>query len=126
MTNEIYKILIVDDEEPNRKLLSLFLTCDQYALYTAENGIDALEMAKTISPDLVLLDVSMPVMDGYEVCRALKADETTKKIPVIFVTAMQKNDDEAIGFEAGAVDYITKPIIAAVVQAQVRAHLRIA
>jgi putative two-component system response regulator len=123
MTDIAYKILIVDDEEPNRKLLSRCLTCDQYTLYTAENGMDALELAKTISPDLVLLDVSMPVMDGYEVCRALKADEATKKIPVIFVTAMQKIDDETSGFEAGAVDYITKPINAAVVQARVRAHL---
>jgi putative two-component system response regulator len=123
MTNETYKILIVDDEEPNRKLLSRFLTCDQYTLYTAENGMNALELAKTINPDLVLLDVSMPVMDGYEVCRTLKADESTKKIPVIFVTAMQKIDDEASGFEAGAVDYITKPINATVVQARVRAHL---
>jgi len=123
MTNESYKILIVDDEEPNRKLLSRFLTCDQYTLYTAENGIEALELVKSISPDLVLLDVSMQKMDGYEVCRALKADEATKKIPVIFVTAMQKIDDETRGFEAGAVDYITKPINAAVVQARVRAHL---
>ncbi|HXE95888.1 MAG TPA: HD domain-containing phosphohydrolase, partial [Dongiaceae bacterium] len=65
----------------------------------------------------------MPVVDGYEVCRALKADETTKKIPVIFVTAMQNIDAEASGFEAGAVDYITKPVNAAVVQARVRAHL---
>src|SRR6185369_445262 len=123
MTNKTYKILIVDDEEPNRKLLSRFLTCDQYALYTAGNGMEALELAKTTSPDLVLLDVSMPVMDGYEVCRALKADEATKKIPVIFVTAMQKIDDETRGFEAGAVDYITKPVNAAVVQARVRTHL---
>ncbi|MDA8430946.1 MAG: response regulator [Geobacteraceae bacterium] len=123
MTNKTYKILIVDDEEPNRNLLSRFLSCDQYTLFTAENGIDALERAKSISPDLVLLDVSMPVMDGYEVCRALKADEATKKIPVIFVTAMQKTADEASGFESGAVDYITKPINAAVVQARVRAHL---
>src|SRR6185369_7574097 len=123
MTDEIYKILIVDDEEPNRKLLSRFLSCNQYTLFTAENGIEALELAKTIGPDLVLLDVSMPVVDGYEVCRALKADETTKKIPVIFVTAMQNIDAEASGFEAGAVDYITKPVNAAVVQARVRAHL---
>lgn len=123
MADETYKILIVDDEEPNRRLLSRCLTCDQYTLYTAENGIDALELVKTISPDLVLLDVSMPIMDGYEVCRTIKAAETTKKIPVIFVTAMQKIDDEASGFEAGAVDYITKPINAAAVQARVRAHL---
>jgi putative two-component system response regulator len=123
MTDETYKILIVDDEEPNRKLLSRFLSCDQYTLYTAENGMDALELAKKIVPDLVLLDVSMPVMDGYDVCRVLKADEATKKIPVIFVTAMQKIRDEASGFESGAVDYITKPINATDVQARVRAHL---
>jgi putative two-component system response regulator len=123
MTNETYKILIVDDEEPNRKLLSRFLSCDQYSLHTASNGKEAIELANKVSPDIVLLDVSMPEMDGYEVCRALKADEATKKIPVIFVTAMQKIDDETSGFEAGAVDYITKPINAAVVQARVRAHL---
>ena len=123
MTGETYKILIVDDEEPNRKLLSRFLSCDQYTLYTAENGMDALKLAEKIVPDLVLLDVSMPVMDGYEVCRILKADEATKKIPVIFVTAMQKSADEANGFESGAVDYITKPINATDVQARVRAHL---
>lgn len=123
MTDKTYKILIVDDEEPNRKLLSRCLSCDEYTLYTAANGMEALELAKTMSPDLVLLDVSMPVMDGYEVCRALKGDEATRKIPVIFVTAMQKSADEAIGFAAGAVDYITKPVNAADVQARVRAHL---
>lgn len=123
MTNKTYNILIVDDEEPNLKLLSRFLTCEQYTLFNAGNGIEALELAKTIGPDLVLLDVSMPMMDGYEVCRTLKADETTKHIPVIFVTAMQKIDDEARGFEAGGVDYITKPLNATIVQARVRAHL---
>lgn len=123
MNCETHKILIVDDEEPNRKLLSRCLACDQYTLYTAENGIKALELVKTVSPDLVLLDVSMPIMDGYEVCRALKADESTRKIPVIFVTALQKIADEADGFESGAVDYITKPINAIDVQARVRAHL---
>jgi putative two-component system response regulator len=106
MTDETYKILIVDDEEPNLKLLSRCLTCDQYTQYTAENGIKALKLAKTAGPDLVLLDVSMPMMDGYEVCRALKADEATKKIPVIFATAMQKIAGKADGFESGAVDYI--------------------
>lgn len=123
MTTETYKILIVDDEEPNRKLLSRFLTCDQYTLYTAENGIEALELAKSIRPDLVLLDVSMPMMDGYEVCRTLKADTALQRIPVIFVTALLNPDDEARGFEAGGVDYITKPINATIVQARVRAHL---
>jgi putative two-component system response regulator len=123
MTNETYKILIVDDEEPNLKLMSRCLSCDQYSLYTAENGMDALEQAKRISFDLVLLDVLMPEMNGYEVCRTLKADAAMQKIPVIFVTALLNPDDEARGFEAGGVDYITKPINATVVQARVRAHL---
>lgn len=123
MTSETYKILIVDDEEPNRKLMARVLTCDQYILFSAENGKEALELAREVSFDLVLLDVLMPEMGGYEVCRALKEDVATQRIPVVFVTALLNPDDETRGFEAGGVDYITKPINAAVVQARVRAHL---
>ena len=123
MTNETYTILIVDDEEANLKLLSLFLTCNQYTLHTAGNGKDAIELAKRIRPDLVLLDVMMPEMDGYEVCWILKGDEATKGIPVIFMTALQEIGDETSGFEAGVVDFISKPLNALVVQARVWAHL---
>jgi putative two-component system response regulator len=125
MTDEREKsstILIVDDTPENIDILKGVLK-EQYIIKAATRGSKALEIARTSPVDLILLDIMMPEMDGYEVCRALKADEATKKIPVIFVTAMHETGDETSGFEAGAVDYITKPINAAVVQARVRTHL---
>src|SRR6185369_5856294 len=115
-------ILIVDDTPENIDILKGVLK-EQYIIKAATRGSKALEIARTTPVDLILLDIMMPEMDGYEVCRALKADESTRKIPVIFVTALQETGDETGGFEAGAVDYITKPINAAVVQARVRTHL---
>jgi len=125
MTDEKEKgrtILIVDDTPENIDILKGVLK-DQYNIKAATRGSKALEIARTTPVDLILLDIMMPEMDGYEVCRALKADETTNKIPVIFVTALHETGDETRGFEAGAVDFITKPINAAVVQARVRTHL---
>lgn len=125
MTDEGEKgrtILIVDDTPENIDILKGVLK-EQYIIKAATRGSKALEIARTTPVDLILLDIMIPEMDGYEVCRALKADEATKKIPVIFVTALQESGDETSGFEAGAVDYITKPINAAVVQARVRTHL---
>ncbi len=115
-------ILIVDDTPENIDILKGVLK-EQYIIKAATRGSKALEIARTTPVDVILLDIMMPGMDGYEVCRALKADEVTKKIPVIFVTALQETGDETSGFEAGAVDYITKPINAAVVRARVRTHL---
>lgn len=125
MTDESEKartILIVDDTPENIDILKGVLK-EQYIIKAATRGSKALEIARTTPVDLILLDIMMPEMDGYEVCRTLKSDEATKKIPVIFVTALHETGDETSGFEVGAVDYITKPINAAVVQARVRTHL---
>ena len=115
-------ILAVDDESTNLQLLRQILQ-DRYSLLFAKDGPRALELAAKEQPDLILLDVMMPDMTGYEVCRRLKADPATEGIPVIFVTALTDSTDEVDGFEAGAVDYITKPVSPAVVKARVRLHL---
>ncbi|HIJ89405.1 MAG: response regulator [Desulfobulbaceae bacterium] len=116
------KILIVDDEPNNLQLLRQTLK-DDYALAFAKNGKEALAAVDKHQPDLVLLDIMMPEMDGYETCQRLKNDPATAKIPVIFVTAMNELKDESRGFDVGAVDYITKPISPPIVQARVRIHL---
>ncbi|WP_343869447.1 two-component system response regulator [Caenispirillum bisanense] len=117
------RILIVDDEPINVKVL-VDLLRDQYALVVAKDGPQALSrLAGDVLPDLVLLDVMMPGMDGLEVCRRIKADPRTADLPVIFVTALGQAHDEAHGFTCGAVDYITKPISPPVVLARVATHL---
>ena len=115
-------ILAVDDEASNLQLLRQILQ-DHYRLRFAKDGVRALELAREERPSLVLLDVMMPGMSGYEVCAALKADPALASIPVIFVTALNDTDDELEGFEAGAVDYITKPVSPPIVRARVRNHL---
>ncbi|SFU27963.1 HD domain-containing phosphohydrolase [Pseudoduganella namucuonensis] len=115
-------ILAVDDETTNLQLLRQILQ-ERYRLLFAKDGPRALELAAKEQPDLILLDVMMPDMTGYEVCRRLKADPATSAIPVIFVTALTDATDEVDGFEAGAVDYITKPVSPAVVKARVQLHL---
>lgn len=115
-------ILAVDDEASNLQLLRQILQ-DHYRLRFAKDGPRALELVREECPDLILLDVMMPGMSGYEVCAALKADPRTASVPVIFVTALTDTDDELEGFEAGAVDYITKPVSPPIVRARVRTHL---
>jgi putative two-component system response regulator len=115
-------ILAVDDEASNLQLLRQILQ-DHYRLLFAKDGARALELARQEQPDLILLDVMMPGMSGYEVCAALKANPATASVPVVFVTALTETDDELEGFEAGAVDYITKPISPPIVRARVRNHL---
>ncbi len=117
------KILIVDDERFNINVLADLLK-PNYKIMVAINGKQALKAAQSDSPpDLILLDIMMPEMDGYEVCQQLKADEKTREISVIFVTAMGQESDETKGLEIGAADYITKPISPAIVEARVRTQL---
>jgi len=116
-------VLIVDDERVNVDLMVDLLKSD-YRTLVATNGEQALRRARSEPrPDIVLLDVMMPGMDGHAVCRELKADPATRDIPVIFVTAMSEVGNETTGFALGAVDYITKPISPPIVQARVKAHL---
>lgn len=119
------RILVVDDTPANITILSELLMED-YELSVAMSGQDALDLAVGNEvPDLILLDIVMPEMDGYEVCRCLKEDPRTAEIPIIFVTAKTKVDDEALGFKMGAVDFITKPISAPIVLARVRSTLKL-
>lgn len=115
-------LLLVDDEPTNLQVLRHILQ-DDYRLLFAKDGPKALELAGRERPALVLLDVMMPGMTGHDVCLQLKADPATREIPVIFVTALADTEDEAKGFEVGAVDYITKPVSPAIVKARVRTHL---
>lgn len=118
-------VLIVDDTPDNISLITSLLK-DIYRVKIATNGNKALQIAfSNEQPDLILLDIMMPEMDGYEVCRHLKSDSQTAEIPVIFLTAKADIEDELKGFELGAVDYITKPISPPVVLARVRTHLRL-
>src|SRR5436305_461474 len=103
------RVLIVDDQPANVRVMAEALS-DTYEIFFATSGAKALEIAAGPNIDLVLLDVVMPDLDGFEVCRRLKADERTNAIPVIFVTAREEESDETRGFDLGAVDYITKPI----------------
>nr|WP_321259225.1 response regulator [uncultured Pseudodesulfovibrio sp.] len=115
-------VLIVDDNRLNIDLLVDILE-DDYKLLVALNGITALELIQDSLPDIVLLDIMMPEMDGYEVCKRLKSDDRTSKIPIIFITAKTQTEDEANGLALGAVDYITKPVNPAIVQARIKTHL---
>ena len=116
-------ILVVDDTPDNITLLCSLLG-EEYKNKVATNGVKALKIARAEPhPDLILLDIMMPEMDGYEVCRQLKADPATEHIPVIFLTAKTQEGDETKGFELGAVDYITKPIVPPILMARVHTHL---
>lgn len=115
-------LLVVDDEPTNLQVLRQILQAD-YRLHFAKDGERALELAVQSKPDLILLDVMMPGMTGMEVCRQLKASAETSHIPVIFVTALSDERNEADGFEVGAVDYIVKPVSPVIVRARVRNHL---
>ena len=119
---ERYKLLIVDDEPQNLQLMRQVLSRD-YQLAFATDGKKALDAVAKHRPDLILMDVMMPGMDGYQVCQKLKTDPRWAAIPVIFVTAMSDVKDESEGFDAGGVDYITKPIKAPLVRRRVKTHL---
>jgi len=122
MTERKTTILAVDDTPVNLTVLKGILGRD-YDVITAANGLTALQLAAHAVPDLILLDVMMPDMNGFQVCRSLKLDPKLRNIPVIFVTSMNEIEDEAKGFEAGCVDYITKPVSPSIVKQRVRIHL---
>jgi diguanylate cyclase (GGDEF)-like protein len=117
-------ILIVDDETPNLVVLSRILG-SEYTIYTAKNGEEALEKVREYTPDLILLDIVMPVMDGYEVLNILKNNQETHRIPVIFITGLSSSEDEEKGLSLDAADYISKPFSAKIVKLRVRNQIQI-
>ena len=118
----MYSVLIVDDTVENLDILTEILK-DEYNIKVAINGAMALKVAEKTLPDIILLDIMMPDMDGYEVCSKLKNNPLTTKIPIIFVTAKNQELDEIRGFALGAVDYITKPISSVITKIRIRTHL---
>lgn len=123
--NEPARLLIVDDTQKNIQLLGTLLRKENFLLNVAYDGEQAIEIARKLKPDLILLDIMMPGIDGYETCERLKADPETAEIPVIFLTAKTEVKDIIHGFEVGAVDYVTKPFNAVVLLSRVRTHLKL-
>src|SRR5512143_1241328 len=117
------RVLLVDDAKPNLDILVEGLKSD-YKLSLALNGEMALQAAKRTPPDLVLLDIVMPGMDGYEVCRRLRASPQTREIPVMFLSSLEDVQNKAMGFEVGGNDYLTKPFEVLEVKARVRSLLK--
>ncbi len=119
------KVLIVDDNDSNITTLKGLLNYEGYTILTATNGAMALEIAESALPDLILLDIKMPVMDGFEVCRRLKSSKETFQIPIIFLTVLSQTSDIVRGLEIGAEDYVSKPFKPAELLARVRVHLQL-
>lgn len=119
------RILVVDDVEPNVRLLEAKLTLEYYEVLTAMDGATALEIAAAERPDIILLDVMMPGMDGFETCRRLKADPVTRHIPVVLVTALDGREDKIKGLGVGADDFVTKPIDDVILFARVKSLVRL-
>lgn len=124
-TSQHGTILVVDDNRINLNLLSRMLTDQGYEVQKASNGPEALASVTKAPPDLILLDIMMPKMDGYKVCHQLKQDEKTREIPIIFISALDETDDKVEAFAAGGVDYITRPFKVAEVKARVQTHLNL-
>jgi two-component system alkaline phosphatase synthesis response regulator PhoP len=103
------KVLVVDDEEYIQHILNFSFGAEGYQVITAANGVEALAKAKEERPDVIVLDIMMPKMDGYEACKKLKSDPATKNIPVILLTAKGRDADRKLGSQAGADDYVVKP-----------------
>jgi signal transduction histidine kinase len=123
--NEQNTILIVDDTAAGRKVLERLLSRAGYRIAVADNGVQALGRAAELMPDLILLDVRMPGMDGFEVCRRLRADARLSEVPIMFVTALGDRESRLLGIEAGADDFVTKPLDQIELQARVRGILRL-
>lgn len=122
-TKKANTVLLVDDELINIKILSDVLK-DDYEVVFATQGEEGIRLALELKPDIILLDIMMPDMDGYEVCTRLQADARTTAIPIIFVTALGSSVQELKGLETGAIDYVTKPINGDIVKARLRNHLK--
>ncbi|NES06439.1 MAG: response regulator, partial [Okeania sp. SIO2F4] len=118
-------ILIVDDNPINMKLAVSVLESYNFKILVSMNGKSCLKQAIDNSPDIILLDVLMPGIDGFETCKRLKANPETRDIPVIFMTALSDTEDKITGFEVGAVDYVTKPIKINEVLARVKVHIQL-
>jgi len=125
MTKQNGNVLIVDDTPENLRVLGELLESDGYEIRVATNGLHCLNIVRSTPIDLILLDIMMPSLDGYEVCRQLKKDESTKQIPIIFLTSLNSSESEAKGLQLGAVDYITKPFSLALVRVRVANHLEL-
>ena len=124
-SNRVRNILIVDDNPVNLRILADYLEAHQYGVLVARDGQSGLDKAEFALPDLILLDVMMPEIDGFETCRLLKLNKKTANIPVIFMTALSETENKLEGFNAGAVDYVTKPLQQKEVLARIRTHLRL-
>ncbi len=125
MGSEPKRVLIVDDEERNRKLLGLLLGKEGYSYSVAVDGVEALEQASRLLPDIILLDIMMPGIDGFEVCRRLRRRPATSQIPVIMVTALEGRESKITGLEAGANDFLSKPIDATELAVRIRNLLKV-
>lgn len=125
ITKEIVKILVVDDVDANRFVLRDIIQEMGHQPVLAENGMQALKIMERIRPQLMILDIAMPGMDGYEFCKLMKDDPVTRNIPIIFISAFDDPADVVRGFDCGGEDYITKPFIPKVVQARLRLHLKL-
>ncbi len=118
------RILFIDDEPEILKAVKFYLEDEDFEVYVAEEGNAALELAESVRPDLIILDVMMPAMDGFQVCRQLRARTRTRLIPIIFLTARGGVEDKVLGLEAGGIDYVTKPFNNQELLARVKAHIR--
>ena len=118
------KILVVDDEPYIVKAIRYYLEDENYEILTAEEGIEAIDLAEQHQPDLIILDVMMPGMDGFEVCRELRSRSRTRLIPIIFLTARESVEDKVMGFDLGADDYITKPFNNRELLARIKSRIR--
>ena len=119
------KILLVDDNTANVDLLEAYLEPSGYDILKAYDGLEGLNLAYEKNPDLILLDIMMPGLDGYEVCKRLKEDERTQLIPIVIITALSDLDDKIKGLDVGADDFLSKPIVRPELMARVRSLLRI-
>ena len=117
------KVLVVDDEENIIQILEFSIEAEGYEVITALNGEEAIKKARKEQPNLIILDIMMPKVDGYEVCRVLKGNPLTKKIPVILLTAKGREIDKRLGFEVGASDYIVKPFSPSKLIDKINEHL---